>query len=79
VVGEGIGRKVDIVSTPTDDNRSYRVSSNKICRELGFVPARTIGNAVESLVTAFTAGKVPNPMTDKIYYNIKTMQAAGLI
>ncbi len=74
VVGEG----VDIVATPTDDMRSYRVSSEKIRRELGFVPRRTIADAVKSLVDAFAAGRVPNPMTDKIYYNIKTMQAVNL-
>jgi nucleoside-diphosphate-sugar epimerase len=79
VVGERTGRKVEIVATPTDDNRSYHVSSDKLRRELRFVPAHTIGNAVQSLVDAFNRGKVPNPMSDKIYYNIKTMQAAHLV
>ena len=79
VVGERTGRKVEIIATPTDDNRSYHVSSDKIRRELRFVPARTIGNAVQSLVDAFNRGKVPNPMSDKIYYNIKTMQATHLV
>ena len=32
-----VGRKVDIVVTPTDDHRSYHVSSERIRRELGFV------------------------------------------
>ena len=31
-----IGPKVDIVVTPTDDHRSYHVSSEKIRRDLGF-------------------------------------------
>ncbi|HYM30222.1 MAG TPA: SDR family oxidoreductase [Candidatus Cybelea sp.] len=78
VVGEGIGKRIEILTTPTNDNRSYHVSSDKIRRELGFVPARTIGDAVGGLVSAFRAGRVPNSMTDKVYYNIKTMQAVHL-
>lgn len=63
---------------PTDDNRSYHVSSEKIARELGFVPKRTIRDAVKSLVEAFEAGKLPDSLTDKRYFNIKTMNALDL-
>ena len=67
--------KVDIVTTPSDDRRSYHISSQKIKRELGFVAQRTIEDAVRDLVGAFAADKIPNPMTDIRCYNIKTMQA----
>jgi len=77
LVRDGVG-EVEIVRTPTDDMRSYHVSSEKIRRELGFQPRRTIRDAVDSLVGAFDAGKIPNAMTDKVYYNIKTMQAVAL-
>ena len=77
LVRDGVG-EVEIIRTPTDDMRSYHVSSEKIRRELGFQPKRTIRDAVDSLVAAFNAGKIPNPMTDKVYYNIKTMQAVAL-
>ncbi|HEX2113393.1 MAG TPA: NAD-dependent epimerase/dehydratase family protein [Alphaproteobacteria bacterium] len=70
--------KIDIVVTPTNDNRSYQVSSEKIRRELGFVPKRTIGDAVKGLKAAFAAGKIPNAMTDSMYYNIKRMQEVRL-
>jgi dTDP-D-glucose 4,6-dehydratase len=66
------------VTTPTDDNRSYHISSEKIRRELGFVPKRTIEDAVRGLVDGFRTGKIPDPMTDIRYYNIKTMQALQL-
>ena len=69
------GAQVDIVTTPSDDRRSYHISSQKIKRELGFVPQRDIEDAVRDLVAAFGAGKIPNPMTDTRCYNIKTMQA----
>ena len=70
--------EIDIVVTPTNDNRSYQVSSEKIRRELGFVPKRTIGDAVTGLKAAFGAGRVPNSMTDPMYYNIKRMQEVRL-
>jgi len=66
---------LEIVTTPTDDMRYYRISSEKIKRELGFNPKRSIEDAVSDLVDAFAAGLIPNPMTDPRYYNIKTMQA----
>ena len=66
------------MTTPSDDNRSYHISSEKIRRELGFEPAHTIEDAVRGLVDGFRAGRIPNPMTDIRYYNIKTMQALQL-
>ncbi|MBI2358606.1 MAG: NAD-dependent epimerase/dehydratase family protein [Deltaproteobacteria bacterium] len=70
--------RVEIVTTPTDDHRSYHISSEKIKRELGFAPKRTIEDAVCDLVAAFRDGRIPNPMTDIRYYNIKSMQHLGL-
>ena len=66
---------VEIVVTPTDDNRSYHISSEKIKLELGFKPKRSIEDAVADLKKAFNAGNIPNPLGDSRYYNIKTMQA----
>jgi nucleoside-diphosphate-sugar epimerase len=73
-----VGRSTEIVTTPSDDNRSYHISSEKIRRELGFVPKSTIEDAVRGLVESFRAGRIPNPMTDIRYHNIKTMQALQL-
>jgi nucleoside-diphosphate-sugar epimerase len=73
-----VGEKVEIVTTPTNDNRSYHISSEKIKRELGFVPQHTIEDAVKDLADAFRAGKIPNSLTDISYYNIKTMQTIEL-
>lgn len=73
VVGE-----VEIEVKTTDDNRSYHISSEKIKRELGFVPQHTIEDAVKDLVAAFKAGKITNSMSDPRYFNIKTMQEIKL-
>ena len=75
IVRAEVGPDVQIVTSPTDDLRSYHISSEKILRELGWGPKHTIQDAVRDLVAAFKAGKVPNAMTDPRYYNIKTMQA----
>ena len=78
IVRDGVGGDVEIATVPTDDHRSYHISSDKIRRELGYEPKRSIGDAVGDLVTAFDAGKIPDPLNDMQYYNIKTMQALKL-
>ena len=79
VVENKMGRgNLEIVTTPTDDNRSYRVSSEKIKQELGFEAKRSVEMAVADLCNAFKAGKIPNSLEDKRYFNIKTMQAIDL-
>jgi nucleoside-diphosphate-sugar epimerase len=71
-------RDVQIVTTPSDDLRSYHISSEKIRRVLGYQPRRTIEDAVRGLVAAFRAGRLPNSLTDSRYFNIKRMQEAQL-
>lgn len=78
IVRQVVGRDVDVVTTPSDDNRSYHISSEKIKQELGFEARHGIEDAVGDLVGAFGAGKVPDAMTDDRYYNIKTMQSLNL-
>lgn len=72
-------KPIDIITTPTDDMRSYHISSDKIKRELGFTPRRTIEDAVRDLVTAFQAGKLPGAMSDPKYFNIKAMQQRDVV
>jgi len=73
-----VGQAVEIVATPTDDNRSYHVSSERMRQQLGFSPRYSIEDAVQSLKSAFDAGQVPDPMTDPVYYNVKLMQQMAL-
>ena len=65
---------IDIVTTPTDDIRSYHVNSDKIRNAIGFQPKRTVEDAVRGLCQAFRDGKLPNSLTDDRYFNVKTMQ-----
>ncbi|NBV44687.1 MAG: NAD-dependent epimerase/dehydratase family protein [Planctomycetia bacterium] len=70
--------EIEIVTTPSDDIRSYRINSDKIQRVLGFVPRHTIEDGARDLIRAFQAGKLPDSMSDVRYSNIKTMKAVHL-
>jgi nucleoside-diphosphate-sugar epimerase len=65
---------MEIVTTPSDDNRSYHINSDKIFRALGFRPKYSIEDAVRGLCEAFRAGKISASMSEDRYYNIRTMK-----
>jgi nucleoside-diphosphate-sugar epimerase len=69
---------IQMDTAPSNDIRSYHISSEKIKRELGYVPRRTIEDAVRDLCRAFRDGKLPNALTDDSYYNVKALKATGL-
>ena len=77
VSAETGGRQIEVVTTPSNDLRSYHVSSERIRREIGFVATHTIEEAVRDLCRAYREGRIPNP-DDIRYYNIKLMQSVHL-
>lgn len=66
--------KVEIVTTPSDDMRSYHINSDKIKRALGFVPKHTIEDAVRDLCAAFREGRFKDSMTDDRYFNVRRLK-----
>lgn len=72
MVREIIGDKVQIDVTPTNDNRSYHISSAKIEKELGLKPNHTIKDAVLDIKKAAEKGQLDwnNPN----FYNVKKMK-----
>ena len=78
IVKEVIGQDVRMVTLPTEDNRSYHISSKKIYDELGFKATRTIRDAVIDIKLAFEQGKLPNSLNHERYFNIKRMQSLNL-
>src|SRR3989344_2383142 len=66
------GISVEVV--PTDDNRSYHISSQKFADELGFTAKHTIEEAVRDLVRAFAEDRFEDPMNNPRYFNIKRMR-----
>ena len=77
-VRDVIGEDVVLKTTPTDDNRSYHVSSKKIADVLGFTASHTIKDAVSDIKNAFEKGLLPNSLDDEMYFNIKRMQSINL-
>jgi nucleoside-diphosphate-sugar epimerase len=73
-----IGPDVKIKKLPTNDNRSYHISSNKIQDELGFRTNFNILNAVEDLKKAFEKKLLLDCLTNENYFNIKKMQSINL-
>ncbi|MEI8256536.1 MAG: SDR family oxidoreductase, partial [Deltaproteobacteria bacterium] len=73
-----VGDDVRVVLEPSDDPRSYHISSERLLREFGFEFKRTIEDAVRDIKAAFAQGLLPDSLTDKRYFNVRTMQAAGL-
>ena len=68
---------IDIVTTPSDDKRSYRVNSDRIAAELGFRPRFSIEDAVSDICRWYRAGRFPNAMDDARYYNVKLLKASS--
>jgi nucleoside-diphosphate-sugar epimerase len=71
-------RPVELVIEPTNDHRSYHVSSQKIYEKLNFAPKHTIEDAVEDLLSAFEKGLLTDALENKLYFNIKMMKAVNL-
>ncbi|MBM23066.1 MAG: UDP-glucose 4-epimerase [Gammaproteobacteria bacterium] len=69
---------VEIDITATNDNRSYHVSSELMKKKLGFIPQRTVKDAVRDLKAAFDNNKIHDPMNNSLYYNIERMQEINL-
>jgi nucleoside-diphosphate-sugar epimerase len=70
--------EITVETTPSNDLRSYHVSSAKIQRELGWTPKRTVEDAIVDLCNAFRAGKLPDSLNDPKYFNVKTVQLSEL-
>lgn len=72
MVRDIIGPEVKIEVTATNDNRSYRVSSEKIKKELGLYPKKTIRDAVLDIKEAGKKGKID--WDNLNFYNVKKMK-----
>ena len=68
---------IKIVTTPSNDMRSYHVNSDKVKRVLGFAPKRNIEDAIRDLSRAFRNNLMPNSFDEDWYYNVRTMKKIG--
>ena len=67
--------KIDVVTTPSNDNRSYHINSEKIRQRTGFQPKFSVADAVTDLCKAFKGGLLPNSISHDRYYNVRTLKA----
>ncbi len=73
-----LGEDIKLSVTPTDDNRSYHISSEKINKKLNFFTKFTIEDAVKDMRKAFIEKKFHDPLNNPNYFNIKKMQLIKL-
>jgi nucleoside-diphosphate-sugar epimerase len=78
MVKEVVGEDVKLITSPTNDNRSYHISSEKIFQKLGFRAQRSIKQASQDLKEAFEKGLLKDSLTNEFYFNIKRMQNVQL-
>lgn len=69
---------IRIDTTPSDDLRSYHISSEKIARVLGYKPKRTIEDAARDVCRAIRECKLPDSMSDDQYFNVNIIKKIGL-
>lgn len=69
---------IRIETTPSNDLRSYHVSSRKIAEKLGWKPKRTLEDAIKDICDAFRAGKLSADINRPEFHNVRTVKTAGL-
>ena len=69
---------LEVVQSPSDDNRSYHINSDKIEKVLGFRATRTVEDAAQELCEAFKNGLLPNSLTDEKYFNVRTLKGMAI-
>ncbi|HEY0708087.1 MAG TPA: NAD-dependent epimerase/dehydratase family protein [Polyangia bacterium] len=74
IVRNNVDPSLPIEVKPTDDERSYKTSSEKIRRAIGWQPRFGVADAVNDLKAAFRDRLVQDPLTNPLYFNIKRMQ-----
>ena len=73
-----VGEDVKLKTTPTDDNRSYHISSSKIQKQLDFLPMFGVDDAIKDLKLAFEKKLLPDSLSNDVYFNIKRMEKIKL-
>ena len=71
-IAERVQRHVpaEVVVTPSNDPRSYRLSSQKLL-STGFAPQFTVEDGIRDVIAAYRSGALRD---EERYYNIKTMK-----
>jgi nucleoside-diphosphate-sugar epimerase len=74
MIRDELDSSLPIDTVPTDDPRSYHLSADLACRELGFEPQHDLVTAVRELREAYGSGRVSDSRAD-VYRNVAWMKA----
>lgn len=66
-------KSIKIEVEKSHDNRSYHIDSSKIYRHLKFKPKKNIEDAINELCSALKQKKYKNPLSNNIYFNVRTL------
>jgi nucleoside-diphosphate-sugar epimerase len=79
VVEKRMGFRPDIKKEESTDTRSYHVNSDKIRDVLGFVPKKTVEDAIRDICIKFEMGQWKDALTNPIYTNVKQILTDGAV
>ncbi len=79
IINLSLGGEIKIITVPSNDDRSYHISSKKISNTLGFKPNFTIQDAVIDIKKALEKKLFKDPLTNEMYFNIKRMKSLNLV
>ena len=66
--------EIPIITTKSDDNRSYHINSDKVKEVLGFEPVKSIEDAVTELCRSFKKNLFQNTFENDFYFNVKRLK-----
>ena len=66
--------EIPIITVKSDDNRSYHINSDKIKEQLGFIPKKSVEDAVRELCRSFKKGLFKNSFENELYFNVKRLK-----
>ena len=66
--------EIPIITTESNDNRSYHINSDKVKRILNFEPARSVEDAINELCVSFKKKLFRDTLTDDFYFNVKRLK-----
>jgi nucleoside-diphosphate-sugar epimerase len=69
---------IEIEVTPSNDNRSYHVNTDKMKNVLGFECKYDFKEAILSLKDMYERGLIVDPLNNSMYHNVKRMKEINL-
>ncbi len=75
---KAVGNHVEVEIQETNDPRSYKINSDKITKQTGFLPEFSISEGLGDLITAFKLGHCNDAINNPLYKNIEVLKRKGL-